>query len=188
MRHFLPAFRLLIFMTFLTGALYPAFVTVMSQAVFSRQANGQLMQKKNMTVGSKLISQKFESPQYFWGRPSAIDFNPLPSGGSNLGQNSADLKKVYEERKAKLKAAHPEMTEDPPQDLLFASGSGLDPEISPEASRYQIQRVAKARGMDVNEVNKIVDSVTLDRDFGIFGEPRVNVLNLNLALDETQAK
>lgn len=186
MKHFLPALRMLLFMTLVTGVAYPLLVTGISQSIFSQQASGQLLERSGVIVGSTLLSQKFEGPNYFWGRPSAVGNNPLPSGGSNLSQINGDLKKTYEERKEKLKAAHPNMTVEPPQDLLFASGSGLDPHISPEATQYQLQRVATARGMDSAAVKKIVDEMTEGRQFGILGEPRVNVLALNLALDKAQ--
>lgn len=187
MKHFMPALRMLIFMTILTGIVYPLLVTGISQALFPRQAQGELIENAgHVVIGSTLLSQKFTQDKYFWGRPSAVDFNPLPSGGSNLGQDSSDLKKAYDDRKAQLKKADPEVATEPPQDLLFASGSGLDPHISPEASQYQVPRVAKARGMDINRVKKIVDEMTEPRQYGIFGEPTVNVLALNLALDKEQ--
>jgi len=187
MKHFMPALRMLIFMTVLTGIVYPLVVTGISQALFPRQAQGQLLENAEHTVvGSTLLEQKFTQDKYFWGRPSAVDFNPMPSGGSNLGQASSDLKKAYDDRKALLKKADPEVTTEPPQDLLFASGSGLDPHISPAASQYQLQRVAKARGMDINRVKKIVDEMTEARQYGLFGEPTVNVLAVNLALDKEQ--
>ena len=187
MKHFMPALRMLIFMTVLTGIVYPLVVTGISQALFPRQAQGQLLENaEHVVVGSTLLEQKFTQDKYFWGRPSAVDFNPMPSGGSNLGQASSDLKKAYDDRKALLKKADPEVTTEPPQDLLFASGSGLDPHISPAASQYQLQRVAKARGMDINRVKKIVDEMTEARQYGLFGEPTVNVLAVNLALDKEQ--
>lgn len=187
MRHFMPALRMLIFMTILTGVIYPLVVTGISQALFPRQTEGQLLTNESgAVVGSALIAQKFTQDKYFWPRPSAVDFNPMPSGGSNLSQDSADLKKAFEDRKLALQKANPSEPALPPQDLLFASGSGLDPHISPEAAQYQLQRVAKSRGMNVEQVQKIVTEMTEDRQYRVFGEPTVNVLALNLALDKEQ--
>lgn len=185
MKHVLPAIRMLIFMTVLTGVGYPLLVTGLSQVLFHEQANGSMARSGGVVLGSQLVAQNFESAKYFWPRPSGTSFNPLPSGGSNQGQISAALKSAYDERMAKLKAAYPEMGE-PPQELLFASGSGLDPEISPAAARYQISRVAKSRGMEASQVASLVDRLSNGRQFGFLGEPRVNVLALNIALDESQ--
>ncbi|MBK8201285.1 MAG: potassium-transporting ATPase subunit KdpC [Bdellovibrionales bacterium] len=189
MKQIIPAIRMLIFMTVLTGVGYPLLVTFVGQVLFNQQANGSMALRGDVRVGSWLVAQNFEGSKYFWPRPSGASFNPLPSSGSNQGQISASLKTTVDERKARLKVAHPEMGE-PPQDLLFASGSGLDPDISPEAARYQLSRVAKARGMNQAQVKKLVDKLAKDRQFGFFGEPRVNVLALNLALnlalDESQ--
>lgn len=183
MKHFFPALKILLSMIFLLGLAYPLLVTGIGQLVFPRQASGSRVEQSGVLLGSELIGQKFESLHYFWGRPSAIDYNPWPSGGSNLGQTSKVLQKLYLERKLKLMAAHPELQTEPPQDLLFASGSGLDPHISPAAARYQIQRVATARGMALEDLKKIVNSLTERRQLGILGEPRINVFNLNRALD-----
>jgi K+-transporting ATPase ATPase C chain len=136
-------------------------------------------------VGSELLAQKFASERYFWPRPSAIDYNTLSSGGSNLGQASAALKKAYDERRAALAAAHPGAG-DPPQELLFASGSGLDPHIRPSSAEYQVARVAKARGLEPSAVRALAIEAREGRQLGVFGEPRVNVLKLNLALDRAQ--
>jgi len=183
MKHIVPALRMLIFMTVLTGVVYPLLVTVISQGLFRGQANGSMAKSGEAVLGSLLVAQNFSGPKYFWPRPSGgANFNPLPSGGTNLGPISADLKKSFEERRANLKAAHPDQGE-PPQDLLFSSASGLDPEISPAAAKYQVARVAKARGMNSIEVDHLVEKFTQGRQFGIFGEPRVNVLALNMALD-----
>lgn len=187
MKHFAPAFMMILFMTLLLGIVYPLLVTGIGQVLFPNQAHGGLIKKSDMVVGSELLGQKFEGASYFWGRPSGIDYNPMPSSGTNLGQASEALKKVYDERLSKLKSAHSDMQMDPPQDLLFASGSGLDPHISPEAAEYQIQRVAKARSLNAIEVKKIVKDVTSGRQLGLFGEPRVNVFALNRALDEIKS-
>ncbi len=186
MKYVMPAIRFKIFMTILLGLAYPLFMTGVSQTVFPLQANGDFVMRGGQLVGSVLIAQNFEKADYFWPRPSAIAYNPLPSGGSNLGQASQDLKKAVDERKAKLKAAHPEQSTEPPQDLLFASASGLDPHISPEAAQYQAQRVAKARNLDFQIVQKMIEQATFGRQLGILGEPTVNVLTLNLALDKSQ--
>ncbi|HEY8269641.1 MAG TPA: potassium-transporting ATPase subunit KdpC [Pseudobdellovibrionaceae bacterium] len=183
MKYFLPSLRMLLFMTVLTGMIYPLAITGISQILFKEKANGQIISKNGISIGSELIAQKFESERYFWPRPSGVDFNSLPSGGSNLGQASSGLKKAVDERFQKLKSAHPDAGE-PPQDLLFASGSGLDPHISPEAARYQVARVAKARVMQIEDLVALVDKVTEGRQWGILGEPRVNVLKLNLILDQ----
>lgn len=188
MRNFLPALRILIFLTLVTGVAYPLLITTISKVAFAQSAQGSLIRRDEALVGSTLLSQKFENPKYFWSRPSVISYNPQPSGGSNLSQNSSDLKKAYDERFSALKAAHPEQTETPPQDLLFASASGLDPHISAESALYQMQRVAQARNMSRDEMTTIVNRMTQGRQFGIFGEPTVNVLELNLALDGAQGQ
>lgn len=166
-------------MTFLLGLIYPSLVTLIGQLGFPRLANGSLIEKDGKLVGSDLIAQKFESEKYFWPRPSAVDFNPLPSGGSNLGPTSASLKDAVESRRLKLGSKAP-------LDLLFTSASGLDPHISPEAAFYQIPRVAKARGVSESELKGQVIRLLERRQFGFLGEDRVNVLKLNLALDKKQ--
>ena len=186
MKYVMPAIRFKLFMIVLLGFLYPFVMTGISQAIFPRQASGDFLTRGGQVVGSRLIAQKFEKSEYFWSRPSAVDYNPLPSGGSNLGLASADLKKIVDERKTKLKAAHPEQTVEPPHDLLFASGSGLDPHISPAAAQYQLQRVAKARNITNEKVQSLIEQASEGRQFGILGEARVNVLVLNMALDTAQ--
>lgn len=186
MKYLIPALRFKIFMTILLGLVYPFAMTGITQVLFHDNATGNFVSRGGQIVGSKLIAQNFEKPEYFWPRPSAVGYNPLPSGGSNLSMISADLKKAVDERRAKLKAAHPDQAGEPPQDLLFASASGLDPHISPEAAQYQLQRVAKARNMDIAQVQKLMDEMTEERQFGILGEKTVNVLALNLALDKSQ--
>lgn len=186
MKYFMTALRFKIFMIILLGLVYPFAMTGISQVLFSDNANGNFISRGGQIVGAKLIGQNFEKPEYFWSRPSAIGYNPSPSGGSNLGQAATALKQVAEERRAKLKAAHPEQPGEPPQDLLFASSSGLDPHISLEAASYQLPRVAKARNLNTTQLQKVIEEVTENRQFGIFGEPTVNVLALNLALDKVQ--
>lgn len=178
MNIFIPAVKLFMILTMITGALYPMAVTGVAKAFFSNKASGQLIQKDGKAIGSALIAQKFENDKYFWARPSAVDFNPLPSGGSNLGPTSRDLKKQIEERRKKYQA------NDVPEDLLFASGSGLDPHISVAAARFQVARVARERNVPVEQIALLIEKNTEDRDLRIFGEKRVNVLELNLALDQ----
>jgi K+-transporting ATPase ATPase C chain len=161
----------------LTGILYPLAMTGVAQLVFPKQANGSRIVQNGKLIGSDLLVQKFESPKYFWPRPSSADYATVPSGASNKGPTSADLKKSIDERQAKF-------GNDAPVDLLTASGSGLDPHISPEAARSQLQRVADARKMSIQQISALVDQVTEQPQFGFLGEPRVNVLRLNLALDE----
>lgn len=186
MKYVMPAIRFKLFMTLLLGLIYPFTMTGISQVVFPSQANGDFLTRGGQVVGSRLISQKFEKAEYFWPRPSGVDYNPLPSGGTNQGQASADLKRAVDERRAKLKASHPDQAGEPPQDLLFASASGLDPHISPSAAQYQLRRVAKARSITTEQVQKLVDEASEGRQMGVLGEPMVNVLALNMALDKAQ--
>ncbi|CAB3720853.1 potassium-transporting ATPase subunit KdpC [Paraburkholderia rhynchosiae] len=170
-----------------TGLAYPALMTAVGQTVFREQANGSLIEQDGKVVGSKLIGQQFDAPQYFWGRLSAtspMPYNAQASGGSNLGPTNPALLDEVKGRIDALKAAGTDMSKPVPVDLVTSSGSGLDPEISPAAAAYQIDRVAKARGLAENDVQGLVDRYTTGRQFGILGEPRVNVLQLNLALDE----
>lgn len=177
MKYLIPAIRFKVLMLILLGIIYPLAMTAIAQTFFQAKANGETI----------MIAQKFESAKYFWPRPSAVDYNPLASGGSNLGPTSADLKKLVDERSLKLKQAHPDQTGEPPQDLLFASASGLDPEMSPEAAQYQAIRISKARGIDAHIIRDLILNSIQPRDFGVFGERRVNVLALNLALDKTES-
>jgi K+-transporting ATPase ATPase C chain len=186
MKHFWPSLRMLLFLTLLLGFAYPLLMTGLSQAFFSSQAHGSLIQKNGHVAGSSLIGQKFETLRYFWGRPSAVDYNPQPSGGSNLGPTSKSLRTAYDERLNKIKTAHPDQNGPPPRDLLFASASGLDPHISVEAARYQMKRVAEARGLGVERVESVLFQIQEGRQLGFLGEARVNVLMLNLALDQMQ--
>ncbi|TDY25859.1 K+-transporting ATPase ATPase C chain [Paraburkholderia sp. BL6665CI2N2] len=170
-----------------TGLAYPAVMTAVGQAAFHDQANGSMLEQDGKVVGSKLIGQQFDAPQYFWGRLSAtspMPYNAQGSGGSNLGPTNPALLDEIKGRLDALKAAGTDMSKPVPVDLVTSSGSGLDPEISPAAAAYQIERVAKARKLAANDVQALVDRYTSGRQFGILGEPRVNVLQLNLALDE----
>lgn len=173
-------------MTVLTGILYPLAATGVSQVLFPAKANGSLIAKDGKTVGSTLIGQAFSDPKYFWGRPSATSPNPnngASSSGSNLGPTNPALTDAVKQRIDALKQADPSNTAPVPVDLVTASGSGLDPEISPAAAEYQVSRVAHVRGIEPAKVRELIAAHTEGRQFGILGEPRVNVLELNLALD-----
>lgn len=182
MKHLISSILFLSLMTFLCGIVYPLSMTGIGQLLFKDEVTGQLISKNERLTGSLSIGQNFEKTEYFWSRPSAISYNPLPSGGSNLSPSALALKKNYEERKNKLMQAHPGEGE-PPQDLMFASASGIDPHISVQTAFYQSKRVAKARGMDEKVIIDLINKATNDRQFGFLGEPSVNVLALNLSLD-----
>ncbi|XUW87426.1 potassium-transporting ATPase subunit KdpC [Burkholderia sp. M6-3] len=182
-----PLIVLFAVLSAVTGLAYPALITAVGQTLFHDEANGSLIEQDGKVVGSKLIGQQFDAPQYFWGRLSAtspMPYNAQASGGSNLGPTNPALLDEVKGRIDALKAAGTDMSKPVPVDLVTSSGSGLDPEISPAAAAYQIDRVAKARGLGENDVRALVDRYTSGRQFGILGEPRVNVLQLNLALDE----
>ncbi len=173
--------------TILTGIIYPLVVTGLAQAIFPDQANGSIIMKNGKPVGSALIGQQFEDPKYFWGRLSSTSpypYNGASSSGSNLGPNNPDLIKAVQRRIEQLKSADPANKAKIPVDLATASGSGLDPHISPVAAEYQIARVARSRGIDEAKVRALAAAYTETRQFGILGEPTVNVLKLNLALDD----
>ncbi|TDV12217.1 potassium-transporting ATPase subunit KdpC [Paraburkholderia caballeronis] len=182
-----PSLVLLAVMTVVTGIVYPAVVTAVSQAAFPHQANGSLVEHGGKTVGSALLGQQFDAPYYFWGRLSATSPNPYnaqASSGSNLGPTNPALADEVNGRLAALHAADPSNTAPVPVDLVTSSGSGLDPDISPAAAAWQAGRVAKARGLAREQVDSLIAQSTAGRQWGIFGEPRVNVLKLNLALDD----
>jgi potassium-transporting ATPase KdpC subunit len=165
-------------------------ITLAANVLFPAQANGSLIERDGQVVGSALIGQSFTSERYFWPRPSAIDYNPLPSGGSNLGPTSAALQAKVIERAAAIRQAN-RLAEDAaiPTDLLFASGSGLDPHISPDAARLQIDRVAAARSFTSaqrDQLTALIERSIEPPQLGVLGEPRVNVLRLNLAVDRMQ--
>lgn len=172
-----------VWMTALTGLIYPLLITGIAQLIMKEKADGDFLLVKDKVVGSALIAQKFEGSQYFWSRPSANDYNPLHSGGSNLGPISKKLKKIVEERKKKILQTNPSLNPIPTE-LLFASGSGLDPHISPETAYFQIERIAKARGLENRIVQDLVDKITIAPSLGFIGVPHVNVLMLNKSLDE----
>ena len=186
LKHLRPAIVSLALLSALTGLVYPLVVTGIAQVIFPRQANGSLILKEGKAVGSELIGQPFDDQKYFWGRPSATSpfaYNAGASTGSNLGPTNPDLKKVVQERIDSLRAADPDNRAPVPADLVTASGSGLDPHISPAAALYQVRRVAKALGLAVDAVQKLVEQHVEGRQLGFLGEPRVNALRLNLALD-----
>ena len=184
--HFRAAIVSLIGLTLVTGVIYPLVVTGIAQAVFPFQANGSLVVKDGKVLGSSLIGQTFDDPKYFWSRPSAtspFSNNAAASSGSNLSPTNPDLIKAVQGRVDALRAADPGNTATVPVDLVTASGSGLDPHISPAAALYQVPRVARERKLDPQTVRQLVERYTEGRSLGILGEPRVNVLALNLALD-----
>lgn len=185
-RQIRPALVSLLVLTLITGVLYPVIVWGIGQIAFPAQANGSLIVRDGQVIGSALIGQHFDQPQYFWGRLSAtgpFPYNPGASSGPNLGPINASLEANARARLDALRAADPENTAPPPVDLVTASSSGLDPHISPAAAEYQVRRVARARGMDEAIVRDVVARHTEGRTLGLLGELRVNVLQLNLALD-----
>jgi len=184
-----PAAMMLLLFTLLTGALYPAVVTGLAQLLFSEQANGSLLKdQQGQLVGSALIGQTFSEPKYFWSRPSGTSpysYNASASSGSNLGPTNPALTDAVAARIEALKTADPDNKAPVPVDLITASGSGLDPQISLAAANYQVQRIAKVRNLSADKIRELVNAHSEDRQWGVFGEPRVNVLQLNLALDQT---
>lgn len=169
-------------LTIITGLVYPALITGIAQVIFPHQANGSLITPNGEIVGSELIGQQFDEPQYFWGRMSATGgqaYNAAASSGSNLGPTNPTLEEAVSARIDALKEADPDNHQPVPVDLVTASGSGLDPDISVAAARYQATRVARLRGLTVEQVSTLIDQNTTGRTFGFLGEPRVNVLKLN---------
>jgi K+-transporting ATPase ATPase C chain len=181
-----PAFSVFVLLTLVTGLAYPLLVTGLSQLLFPSAANGSIVTVDGKAVGSSLIGQSFTSPKYFWGRPSATSpmaNNGLASGGSNLGSNNPALLDAVKGRIDALRAADPGNTLAVPVDLVTASGSGLDPEISLAAAQYQSARIARVRSLPLAQVQALIDANAQRPWLGVIGEPRVNVLALNLALD-----
>ena len=184
--HIRPALILLLIMTVLTGLVYPLAITGLAQLFFPEQANGSLIVRDGRVIGSKLIGQYFDKPAYFWSRPSATSpfpYNAAASSGSNLGPTNPALLDAVRARVAALRAVDPGNDSAVPVDLVTASGSGLDPHISPAAALYQVKRVARVRSLDESTVQALVTQYTEGRQLGFLGERRVDVLQLNLALD-----
>ena len=181
------ALLLLFWLTILTGVVYPLSITGVAQALFPVQANGSLIDVGGVLVGSALVGQANDDPRYFWPRSSATGYNALPSGATNLGPTSGALAAAVAARAAALRRAHNLPPDAPiPADMLFASASGLDPHISPAAAQMQIERVAHARNLPAGQVTALVAQFTEPLQLGLLGQPRVNVLLLNLALDEVE--
>ena len=174
MKQLNTALRLFLFLSLLTGLAYPLLVTALAQLFFPREANGSLMEKSGKVVGSELIAQAFKADKYFWPRPSAVDYNPLPSGGSNLGPTSKALAEKWHERR----------NQGFQNEMLAASASGLDPHISLASANAQLKRVAIARGKSEADIQPFLQSVVEGKQLGFLGETRVNVLKLNVLLDE----
>jgi K+-transporting ATPase ATPase C chain len=181
-----PALLVFVVLSVITGILYPLVVTGIAQVVFPNQANGSLIDRNGRAVASALIGQPFEDLKYFWGRPSAtapVPYNAAASSGSNLATTNPRLVEAVRSRVAALRAADPGNEAPIPVDLVTASGSGLDPHISPAAAEYQVRRVARVRGLAESAVRQLVLRHTEGRTWGLLGEPRVNVVELNLSLD-----
>ncbi|WP_047536768.1 potassium-transporting ATPase subunit KdpC [Methylotenera versatilis] len=182
-----PALGLFVILSIITGIVYPLLTTALGQSFMPAQANGSLITQGDKVIGSSLIGQNFTEAKYFWGRPSATGpypNNAAASSGSNQGPLNPALAEAVKNRVAALKAADSDNTLPIPIDLVTASASGLDPEISPAAANYQVSRVVKARELTVETVQKLIAENTKGRQWGVFGEPRVNVLQLNIALDK----
>lgn len=188
-QHLRPALVSLLLLSAVTGLLYPLAVTGIAQVTMPKEANGSLIEEKGQLIGSELIGQSFTSPKYFWGRPSAtgpMSHNAANSAGSNQGPLNPALEAAVKARIEALRAADPGNTAPVPVDLVTASASGLDPHISLAAARYQAPRVARERGLSVKEVQRLIEVHTEPTDLRVLGEPRVNVLKLNLALDRAR--
>ena len=177
--------RVLAVLTVITGLIYPLGVTLVSRLIFPVQAEGSIVREGGRAVGSVLIGQSFTEPRYFWGRPSATSppYNAAASSGSNLGPSNPALGDSIRARVGRLRGSDPQNADPVPVDLVTASGSGLDPDISPAAAYYQVPRIARLRGLDEAVVRSLVSECQRPRQLGILGEPRVNVLRLNVALD-----
>lgn len=188
MKIFSQSLRLFLFLTGLTGIIYPLVITGLAELTMYENANGSLVSYASKPAGSLLIAQEFKSPEYFWPRPSATQYDPLHSGGSQLGPTSLHLKNKVEERLKVLMQAHSVGdSQEVPSDLIYASGSGLDPHITPRAALFQVERIAKARKLSPDEkatLEKMIKNVIERHHWGFGGPPHINVLKLNIALDE----
>jgi len=188
MRTIITSLKAIFILTILTGIVYPVLMIIVSHFIFPQRASGSLITINGEIIGSEIISQKFQSEKYFWSRPSAIDYNPLPSGASNLGPTSRSLQKIVEQRKTfftekNFLSSNVAL----PTEMVFSSGSGIDPHISPEAALLQVQRIALAHGFDEVKVNKLrsmIQKMAEPLQFGFLGQPRINVLLLNIELDK----
>lgn len=185
MKIFWTSLKMLIGMTILTGIVYPLIITGIAYLFMHKQATGDIIYVKDKPIGAKLIAQKFENPKYFWPRPSANDYDALNSGGSNLGPTSKKLQSQVEKRLEIIKKDS--QTDKIPSELLYASGSGLDPHISVNCALFQLDRIAKTRGVDKEKIKSLIDQLKVNRLFGL-ADGYVNVLELNLALDESESK
>ena len=188
-RQLRPVLMVFLLLTIVTGIIYPLLVTGVAQLAFPEKANGSLIRREGGYAGSDLIGQSFEDPKYFWGRLSAtpdFPYNSASSSGSNLGPSNPALVEAVKARLEALQKADPGNNSSVPIDLLTSSGSGLDPHVSPAAAFYQVSRVARARGLPEDQVRRLVERSIEPRQWGFLGEPRVNVLRLNLALDHRQ--
>jgi potassium-transporting ATPase KdpC subunit len=181
------AFKFLLIMTLLTGIIYPVFLTGIAQLIFPAKANGSFLIKDGKILGSTLIGQKFDSPAYFWSRPSAIDYNPVPSGASNFGPTSAKLVSLVNERRKTFIASNNLKDTTPiPEEMIFSSASGLDPHSSPDAVLLQVKRIVAVRHFNSSQeqrLNKLIRQNTEKRQFGFLGEERINIFLLNVGLD-----
>lgn len=189
LRQLRTALIFLVIFTVVTGIIYPLFITGIAQAFFHRQASGSLIEENGENVGSALIGQPFSAPEYFWGRLSATEplpYNAAASSGSNYGPSNPALLEAVQARIDALKAVDPDNNQPIPVDLVTFSASGLDPDISVAAAEYQVPRVARYRGLSEAQIRELVSRFTEGRQLGILGEPRVNVLQLNLALDSVK--
>ncbi|MGO9244666.1 MAG: potassium-transporting ATPase subunit KdpC [Verrucomicrobiia bacterium] len=189
MRLFIQSIRQTILWTIIAGVAYPLVMTGVAQLLFRKQANGSLIERNGQIIGSELIAQQFTGDKYFWPRPSAGSYATVPSGASNLGPTSQALQSNVTANAAAFRTGNKLAADAPvPADMVFTSGSGLDPHISPESARLQVARVAGARGIAEDQVKTLVEKFVKAPQWGIFGEPRVNVLELNVALDDLQPK
>jgi len=188
MRTLIISFRIFLFFAILTGIAYPLLITGIEELVFHEKANGSLIVIDNRIIGSELIGQKFESKKYFSSRPSAISYNPLPSGGSNYGLTNSRLKKIVEERKIQFIDFNKIDTSAViPSEMVFASASGLDPHVSPEAANLQVNRISEARNFNESQklrLENLIIDLTENPHFSLLGEARINILKLNLELDK----